>query len=475
MSPLPTIRFRSKFRFTTRLATVLISWARNHARMDRSSTRFPVKNRYAPQTFAFTPFCPVCFHFRREASSRASQMRKSGCGNPFSADTASSVSCSTSAPLPSSPQGRDEGALLSGAVRAHRLAKLLGGARHVQHVVPDLEGPAQLLSIAGHGPPLLRAPPRQYTPAPPRRRSGRRSSGSGAAPAHSGTGSAPPPPYPAPVPPPCRRDRPPGRGSPLPLPSAPGEQIPPGSQHLKGRGEQAVPGQNSRGLAIHHVVGGAAPAQVVVVHGGQVVVNEGSRYAPSPPRRQRAGPAPGRRRTGGSTPGSARAGPASPPSGCTPWPPGGPRTGRPPGIWPPGPPRSASGRRPAGAQIPGSYHSSPPKGSSRGCPSSCGEQGHLLLRLVQLLGTLPQQLGPLLEQGHGLFQGGVPPAPAGPRSPPAGPWTAQNPAFSRHHRHFLSSTRHARLPSDRRSSSRSPGAASLTEAINVPFSFRAME
>ena len=27
MSPLPTIRFRSKFRFTTRLITVLISWA----------------------------------------------------------------------------------------------------------------------------------------------------------------------------------------------------------------------------------------------------------------------------------------------------------------------------------------------------------------------------------------------------------------------------------------------------------------
>ena len=46
-------------------------------------------------------------------------------------------------------------------------------------------------------------------------------------------------------------------------------------QLAKGRREQAVTRQNGRGLAVYHMVGGAAPAELVVVHGGQIVVNEG--------------------------------------------------------------------------------------------------------------------------------------------------------------------------------------------------------
>ena len=46
-------------------------------------------------------------------------------------------------------------------------------------------------------------------------------------------------------------------------------------QLLKGGGEEGVPCQDGGGLAVDHVVGGPAPTQVVVVHGGQVVVNQG--------------------------------------------------------------------------------------------------------------------------------------------------------------------------------------------------------
>ena len=45
-------------------------------------------------------------------------------------------------------------------------------------------------------------------------------------------------------------------------------------QGLEGGGQQAVTGQDRGGLPVDHVVGRTAPAQLVVVHGGQIVVNE---------------------------------------------------------------------------------------------------------------------------------------------------------------------------------------------------------
>ena len=45
-------------------------------------------------------------------------------------------------------------------------------------------------------------------------------------------------------------------------------------QGLEGGSQQAVTGQDRGGLSVDHVVGGTAPAQLVVVHGGQIVVNE---------------------------------------------------------------------------------------------------------------------------------------------------------------------------------------------------------
>ena len=44
---------------------------------------------------------------------------------------------------------------------------------------------------------------------------------------------------------------------------------------LKGLGEQAVPGQDGGGLVKLLVAGGPAPAQIVVVHGRQIVVDQG--------------------------------------------------------------------------------------------------------------------------------------------------------------------------------------------------------
>mmetsp|Transcript_15015 Transcript_15015/g.32258 ORF Transcript_15015/g.32258 Transcript_15015/m.32258 type:complete len:419 (-) Transcript_15015:61-1317(-) len=43
---------------------------------------------------------------------------------------------------------------------------------------------------------------------------------------------------------------------------------------LEGAGEEAVPGEDGALLAVHLVVGGLAPAEVVVVHAGQVVVHQ---------------------------------------------------------------------------------------------------------------------------------------------------------------------------------------------------------
>ena len=53
----------------------------------------------------------------------------------------------------------------------------------------------------------------------------------------------------------------------------PGEIL---AQHrLEAQGLQAVPGQHRHGLPVLHMAGGLAPAQVVVVHAGQIVVDEG--------------------------------------------------------------------------------------------------------------------------------------------------------------------------------------------------------
>ena len=52
-----------------------------------------------------------------------------------------------------------------------------------------------------------------------------------------------------------------------------GRAVEPG-QHLEGAGLQRVAGQNGDGLAEGHVAGGLAAAQIVVVQGGQVVVDE---------------------------------------------------------------------------------------------------------------------------------------------------------------------------------------------------------
>ena len=44
--------------------------------------------------------------------------------------------------------------------------------------------------------------------------------------------------------------------------------------HLEGAGEQGIAGQDGVGLAVHLVIGGSAAAQVVVVHGGEIVMDQ---------------------------------------------------------------------------------------------------------------------------------------------------------------------------------------------------------
>ena len=44
--------------------------------------------------------------------------------------------------------------------------------------------------------------------------------------------------------------------------------------HFKGAGEQGIPSQDRRGIAIHLVVGRPATPQIVVVHGGQIVMDQ---------------------------------------------------------------------------------------------------------------------------------------------------------------------------------------------------------
>jgi len=46
-------------------------------------------------------------------------------------------------------------------------------------------------------------------------------------------------------------------------------------QDFVGVGLQGVPSQNGRGLAVHFVAGGLPAAQVIVVEGGKVVMDEG--------------------------------------------------------------------------------------------------------------------------------------------------------------------------------------------------------
>ena len=48
-----------------------------------------------------------------------------------------------------------------------------------------------------------------------------------------------------------------------------------GSRGIEGLGEQAVPGQNGGGFVELLVAGGLAPAQVIVIHGRQIVVDQG--------------------------------------------------------------------------------------------------------------------------------------------------------------------------------------------------------
>ncbi|SBO42933.1 protein of unknown function [Cyanobium sp. NIES-981] len=44
--------------------------------------------------------------------------------------------------------------------------------------------------------------------------------------------------------------------------------------HLEGAGEQGIAGQDGVGFPVHLVIGGAAAAQVVVIHGGQIVMDQ---------------------------------------------------------------------------------------------------------------------------------------------------------------------------------------------------------
>ena len=46
-------------------------------------------------------------------------------------------------------------------------------------------------------------------------------------------------------------------------------------QCFKSQGQKSIPGQNCRRLAVNFVIGGLAPPKVVVVHGGQIVMNKG--------------------------------------------------------------------------------------------------------------------------------------------------------------------------------------------------------
>ncbi len=45
-------------------------------------------------------------------------------------------------------------------------------------------------------------------------------------------------------------------------------------QGLEGHGQQRVPRQQGHGLAEHHVIGGLAPPELVIVHTGQVIVDQ---------------------------------------------------------------------------------------------------------------------------------------------------------------------------------------------------------
>ena len=47
------------------------------------------------------------------------------------------------------------------------------------------------------------------------------------------------------------------------------------NDELEGKGVEGVAGQDGEGLAVDFVVGGPAAAEVVVVHGGKVIVDEG--------------------------------------------------------------------------------------------------------------------------------------------------------------------------------------------------------
>ena len=48
-----------------------------------------------------------------------------------------------------------------------------------------------------------------------------------------------------------------------------------GQHGLIGHVQQTIPGQNGHGFAVHPMIGGLSPAKGVVVHGGQIVVDQG--------------------------------------------------------------------------------------------------------------------------------------------------------------------------------------------------------
>ena len=45
--------------------------------------------------------------------------------------------------------------------------------------------------------------------------------------------------------------------------------------HLKGIGQQSIPCQHGHPFSKHLMVGGLAPAKIVVIHGGQIVMDQG--------------------------------------------------------------------------------------------------------------------------------------------------------------------------------------------------------
>ena len=309
------------------------------------------------------------------------------------------------------PQDAHIGALPLLRVGADGFSELRLVAHDVQHVVPDLEGKPQLLGVGAGGLPHLR------------RRVGGGAAHDAGRPDHAAglqpvdlrqlrlgggmvQGIQHLTRYHAVWAGGLRQQQ--GAGQPLP---GPRHSL---QDQLIGRRLQGVSRQHRQGLAVDLVVGGLAPAKVVVVHAGQVVVDQGVGVD----HLHRAGgghgvipvkslfPRQAGKFQGQHRPQPLAAGEKAVAHGLV--------KVRPVGLL-----------REKSAQIvldslqvlliagvkPSLVHSLLLRFKGqlhRGAVGALHELDHLLLRPVQFPGALPHQLGPLLKEGQGIRQRGVP-------------------------------------------------------------------